>query len=711
MDTRKFLKSALALAISSAPFHTVQGNGDVVVASNQPVVITQSGAVNRDALSANSGDATVILDKVEAGFFSGIGLGVGSCNSRELVCSYKNRGTILAGNATYALEVKEGAWYRVENLGSIRNLAGDTINIDSDAGNFTINNRGDLISSGLHRVINHQANTLFTLTSSGTVIGNIDISVDSDIDTLSFSDGSYAGIITGAEQVNVANGLGAKVDMNGTVNLSGSGSDKYFTVSDEAVLQTSGLIVNGAPATFQSGTQLVLELDSATPGSSIVTSNNTITVAGTVVVIPDASHTGSVSYTLLQDSAGIGGSNPTLEVMDLYTVTKTSTSGNQLVATVELIDGKDPGDVPGAGGANQNERQAYANGFGAAGTALQGSGFTREQGEKFRDNFFRQYTPETAARLASELLPTLNRSSVEAGLNVVTISNKAMVSRMDSKIGVSTGDEIKRHSFWMQGLHNEAHQDDRRHQSSMIRGYHSRLNGFTMGLDADVMEKGIIGFAASYANSDINKNDVADESSIDSYLATLYGRWQVAEALSLDVLLNYGINKNERKRVFDIVGSDLNPAESEFDSKQVGIKAILQHSMDVGDWILSPMLGYHYSHFTVDAYREKGSVAALSTKKQTYKINELGVGAGISRVFNSQYGYLTPEVKVMGWHDFSADPVTVNSRFVVGGDSFVFEGVTPEKTNWNATAGVTWSRDDRFDFSAGYERNWRSGYH
>ena len=72
---------------------------------------------------------------------------------------------------------------------------------------------------------------------------------------------------------------------------------------------------------------------------------------------------------------------------------------------------------------------------------------------------------------------------------------------------------------------------------------------------------------------------------------------------------------------------------------------------------------------------------------------------------------LPHEVRVMGWHDFAADAVELNSRFVIGGDAFVAKGVEPERTTWNATAAVRWNRDERMELSGGYERNWRSGYH
>ena len=709
-----FLKSSLALAVASAT--NMMASSAMAV----PLVITKTGQMNVGLRNGDSGQsAAVKLDKHNSGIFSSA-----RCNSSSKTCSFENRGDIYQGNASSGLEVQSSAWFSLNNTGKISSEGGAAVRSVSGSGDFYVFNSGSLTSdSGF--AIDHQASSIFGLTSSGTISGDIQIAAeDANFDNISFIGGSYTGTISGAEQVTVRSD---RVVMNGAVSLNTTGPTPLFRVFSDGSLQTSGLTVSGADVYFDAGSKLYLELEQDNRTSSgtpvVEATGRMINTNGTIVVLPEDTHeTGSYDYTLLQDSGAISSESPVLEVMDLYTVTKNATdsTGGKLVATVSRIADKKVGDIVKDGGGSEDEVEVYDEAANAAEEAVGDTstasspddGMTRrEKGEKLQDNIHRQYTPEDSARLAAELLPTLNRSSVEQALRATRVANKTMMDRMDNQIyGISTGDEMNRHAFWIQGLHNEAHQDDRQHHNSVIHGYHSRLSGITMGLDIDATDQGVVGFAASYAQGDINKNDVEDETSVDTYLATLYGRWPMGEGFSLDMFLNYGLNKNDRKRVFDVSGSNLNPAKSEFDSQQISFKSILSRTMSMGGWELSPMLGYHYSHFEVDEYTETGSVAALKVGKQTYKINEVGAGLGFGRTFSGRWGDLKPEVKVMGWHDFAAEAVETTSQFVIGGNTFVSEGAEPEKTTWNATAGVTWE-GEVFELSLGYERNWRDGYH
>ena len=683
-----FSKSALAAAVTSVVC-------SIVRADNVDITSTRDF---HDDITGTSDRAAVTLNA-----YSGFTESDSYCYSQARRCYVRTTGSIVAEGATYAVDVSSGAWYTLTNQGLIENTTGTAIYIDQGVGGVSIINSGSIIAPDSQRAIDHPASTEFSLRSTGVIVGDISINRDDDIDTLTFSGGSYSGRIGGVERVYVSSG---QVNMQGIVYLIGLGGGKTFTVFDGASLQTSGLQVFDAPVIFEAGSRLNLKLNSSDPTTPVLMlsntflargANNSITTNGVIILTPDKEHTGSRDYTLLRDTGSVGGANPTLEVLGTHTVTQVSSSGPDLIATVTLRSDIQAEDVPD--GATNSERNAYGESHRAA-----------RNSDKLRDNIYRQYTPELAARLATELLPTLNRSTVDLGLNSVDVANKAVISRMNGKTGVSTGDSSNKHAFWVQALHNEAHQDDRRHHSSKIYGYHSRLNGFTMGLDTDVRGYGIVGFSASYAQGEINKNNVEDETNIDTYLATLYGRWDIGDSYSLDVFLNYGVNKNERKRVFDVSNSDLNPAMSEFDSQQIGFKSILSRTMNMGGWELSPMLGYHYSHFEVDDYTETGSVAALKVGKQTYKTNEVGAGLGFGRTFSGRWGDLRPEVKMMGWHDLATEAVETTSQFVIGGNTFVSEGAEPEKTTWNATAGVTWE-GEVFELSLGYERNWRDGYH
>ncbi|WP_281645520.1 autotransporter outer membrane beta-barrel domain-containing protein [Parendozoicomonas sp. Alg238-R29] len=698
-----FSKTAIAIAVSSAAgllSSTIHA---------APLVINKTGLVNSETRVGASGNSAAISLERKTNILSS-----SRCNQQSHTCVFENNAAVSAGNSNYAVELKSGAWFSFTNNSAISNPGGTAIYSSNTAGDFdlSVNDAGSIKGDV---AVNYRASKLFNLVSSGVIEGDISVAADPDNDSVTFAGGSYSGTVTGVEQVRFT---GGQTNVSGTFTLNGTGT-RYLKVFTGGDLETSGLAVSGGDFIMASGSQLTFDLDDnnkVSSGSSAVAIDASSTTSvdiddGKLVVYPAASHTsGSETYRLLSVPSSLPSNNVELAVNPLYTIARAD-AGSEVRVTVGR-NSKAPRDVITENGGSQSEGDAYEKGRDAAIGIIQSGGSAQNKAEKLLDNFNSKTTVEGAKRLANELQPNITGSAMDHALNVTTTVNGHVSKRMDNQTqGVNTGDHTRNSSFWIQALHSESKQDDRNKSGNTVRGYNSRVNGFTMGVDTDLSPDFLAGIAFSYGKGDINKNDVEDETGVDTFLTTLYGRWGLGERADLDVMVNYGVNKNDRRRVFDVAGSNLNPATSEFDSTQYGIKAILSRRMMAGKWEVTPMAGYHYTRFTIDAYTEKGSAAALKTEKQKYKVNELGAGVGISRTFNSRYGQFVPEVKVMGWHNLSADPIEVDSRFVIGGDNFVAKGVAPEKTTWNATAGITWNRDERFELSAGYERNWRSGFH
>ena len=232
-------------------------------------------------------------------------------------------------------------------------------------------------------------------------------------------------------------------------------------------------------------------------------------------------------------------------------------------------------------------------------------------------------------------------------------------------------------------------------------------------MDTEVRHDLLAGAAVSIGQGTVNKNEVKDNTAMDIYMATLYGRWDmdVNSNTNLDIYLSYSLHKNRRERFFDVENAILNEATSDFDSEQYGLKAVLSRTLMFDEWAVTPLVGLHYGKFDIDAYEEKGSEAALKMDKQRYEIIKAGLGIGISRSFHYRNREIVPELEISGWHDFASDPVEVQTRFVTGGDSFLATGLEPEKTTWTASAGITMIESEHFEMSTGYERSWKKGFH
>ncbi len=693
MKRAGFLRNSLALAISSA-FLTAGWMGGSAHAI--PLVIN-SNAKNNNALQGKSGDAAVVQLTQMTVFTFGY-----NCNNVANTCRYTNSGSITANGATTAVEVGSNAFYTLINRGSISNRGGTAISAAGDAGNFTLNNSGTIIGN-----INYQPSAAFLLESSGTIDGDITVAVDTDADVFRLRGGLFKGTATGLEKVVLSEGVS---EVNGTVNLTGTGSIKGFLVNSGATLRTDSLTLTGGDFELSTGSSVIFKVDKDNPGTFILDATGvSVDVSeGQVEVIP-GHDTGALTYSLI-DANVLNHPGVTLAVSPLYDIADNGSTGTELIVEVTRKSASVDETVV-QGGGSESGGDAADSALDAAMDATQG---TEEQNEKLRDAVLSGTTSTGLVNRAEELRPSSNAAIMDVAQSVRGAATRQIANRLDSidgDQGINTGSALSSRTLWVQALHNEAEQDDRRQTSgTVIRGYDSNFSGLSIGMDTDINPEWTVGGAFSYGQGVVNKKGVQDETDITLYLGSLYARWHWGKDTNLDLFLNYGRNKNERSRYFDVTGSTLAPATANYDSHQYGLKAMLSHDLDIEGWNLTPVAGLHYGRFTIDGYTEKGSAAALKAEEQKYTIAEAGLGAGVSRTFSLQKGQLTPEIKVMGWHDFKADPVEINSRFILGGESFVSTGLKPQKTTWNGMASLTWNRDAQFEASVGYERNWRSSY-
>ncbi|CAM3695668.1 autotransporter outer membrane beta-barrel domain-containing protein [Parendozoicomonas haliclonae] len=745
--SKLFARSVLALTISSIC-------GFSGLAQAVPLVIKKPGQSNDVNYTGVTGDSSAIQLSKNNGT-----LGIGKkCHKATSTCTFTNTGTISSGGADAAVEVTEGAFFSLENDGEIvnANSEGTAIVVKSGAGPFNLNHNGILkggtdTEEGAGIALDMQAASALTLTSSGEILGDIDSVADTDTDSIFFTGGEFNGNTNNIEQVTFSSGT-TTVSSWFDMSEDGLGNERFVKVLSGARLKTGDLIIEGASFTLNEGATLELDLDEdsqGTEGEAVVDAEDeTVDISqGTVFVLPAASHqSGSQDYYLIQ-AGTLEKDGYTLEISDLYTVSDSISSGGDLKVRIARTSEEPEDFITGNGGSEDegkvfdevldvttdiiqqyDEEQEAEDSDSDSDNSNSGSdnsgsnstgGLTPEEKKERRDDavilrdiVLRQPDAPSSVNLAGEFQPTVNGADIDLAQDFEKGATSLVAQRLDDvESGINAGSTMASRSFWMQVLYNEGRQKDQTYRGETIRGYRSRLSGLTLGLDTDVGHNWVVGAALSAGRGSVDKNGVKDNTDIDAYLGTLYARWQIDSRTSMDIFANYGVNKNDRTRYFDNINGTLDPAKASYDSHQYGLKAMLRWNWIAGKWLITPVVGMHYGRFNVDAYTEKESPAALTAEKQKYKVAEVGAGVGFSRTFQGSYGQITPEVQVMGWHDFAADAVEVTSRLVLGGDAFVARGADPERTTWNASAGLTWNRDERLELSGGYERNWRSGYH
>ena len=706
-----FRKAALASAIAS--IYSVMPSLSYAV----PVVISGAGLSNVEGseITGELGSSGALQLDIsgQSGFFV-----YASCDKSTNIqagnpCNYTNNGNVKVGSASSGVFIKENAKYKLTNAGSISAPSGTAILTDTNAGDLSITNSGDIIGA---TAINYTVDGgLLTvrLPEGGTIAGDIAIADDNDLDILIFQGGALTGNVSGIEKINVVKG---ESDIDGVITFNASNSsNNKLAVSNNATLSTNNLVISsGVALDFKSGSSLKLgvksENEAAGSNTPVVrVDSGTLAIAGAIEVVPSKSMDLTSQKTVfLVDTDNKLTTSSTVTSSPLFILSnQTNTNGDLGVTIVE-----DP-DSP--------EVIARRNGASGTGSSAYGEGYNASKGNTGADadKLYRAIVSKVgdkASAFAEELAPTTNGGAIALSQDAQDLSHQNISRRLNAvsaASGISSGSSaLATKTVWLQGLYSDGDQKDRkRSDGTKLLGYTSRLEGFTFGLDTEIGADWLAGAALSFGRGSVNKNTVKDNTDIDTYLATLYGRWNLDSRTTLDLFFNYGVHKNKRERYFDIEDAILEKATGDYDSRQYGLKALLSQTILFNDWAVTPMLGVHYGRFDIDGYTEKGSAGALKLDDQDYEIIEAGAGIGVSRSFDSKYGQFIPEAKVMGWHDFSADAVEVKTRFVVGGDSFVAKGLEPEKTTWTASVGVTYVENEKFEMATGYERSWREGYH
>ena len=285
------------------------------------------------------------------------------------------------------------------------------------------------------------------------------------------------------------------------------------------------------------------------------------------------------------------------------------------------------------------------------------------------------------AKLAETLAPDVSRGVINAATSSQTLVSNAITHRSsNARNGLSSGEGLADTGVWLQALSSDADQD-RRHG---IEGYDANTNGIAVGADGKLDADTTVGLAYSYLTSDV-KTDRGNKTDVSGHALTLYGNW-THDNFFVDASVMYGWNDNESKRY--IAGSR---AKADYDSEIFGVNALAGYTFQLDkQLVLEPQIGARYANVSMDAYREKGSSAALNVGSQRYEIGEMGLGARLAAAFDVGVGSLEPEAKLMAWHDFIGDKAGTTSTFVLGGTPFTTRGATPARDSYELGLGATY---------------------
>ncbi|MBJ9976093.1 autotransporter domain-containing protein [Pseudomonas sp. S75] len=301
------------------------------------------------------------------------------------------------------------------------------------------------------------------------------------------------------------------------------------------------------------------------------------------------------------------------------------------------------------------------------------------------DPVFQQFasaaTAQELARLSETLTPDVSRGVIHAATNSQNLVANTLARRASAARDDLSADRAQRQKgVWLQALSSDADQD-RRHG---VDGYAANSHGIAVGADGKLDADTTLGLAYSYLSSNV-KSDLGHKTDVTGHALTLYGNWR-HDNLFVDTSLMYGWNDNASKR--SVAGTR---AKADYDSEIFGVNALVGYTLRLdGQWLLEPQVGARYARVSIDAYREKGSSAALDVGSQRYEIGEMGAGARLAAAFAVGAGSLEPEARLMAWHDFIADRVGTTSTFVLGGTPFTTQGATPARDSYELGLGANY---------------------
>jgi len=268
--------------------------------------------------------------------------------------------------------------------------------------------------------------------------------------------------------------------------------------------------------------------------------------------------------------------------------------------------------------------------------------------------------------------------------------------------GRSSGEEFSgAQGLWMQALQTDGDGDS----DNGVAGFEVDTTGFAIGYDRELRPGLVIGGVISSADTEVESDDNLNRVDTDTVMASIYGQWTQGP-LFANAVMTYGRGDNDSRR--EVVG-DITSADYDSNFLSMRIQGGKEFGFESG-WKLSPRVEIAYNHVNIDSYDEAGSIAALSVASQSYETLELGLGLEIAKPIIIEKAVWTPYFDLAVYHDFANDQVQSNSRFVIGGNSFVTTGSDVEQTNISATLGLSYAVGAHHSLKAAYEYFGNSNY-
>ena len=743
--------------VSAGTLHAV-ANEALGDASNRVVLnggtLRASGSiVERQSLALGNQGGTLWLDSSADVYDDLSGAGTFTLTGGNTLSLYGNNdfsGGLSIADGVLQGEISALGTGFIENNGGLVLLDSGQAQLVSDlsgSGYVNLGNGGEIRLTGNNALFSGD----FTI-ANGALIGDVDAFGGATIENQSrlvldqAADGIFDNTLSGSGDLEKTGSGAVSLDQDavafsgntviqqGRVNANSNWSNSAFTVENSGVLggtgqvgdttiESGGTLAAGnsigtlnitGDLTFNSGSQLALEVDPASTSSDRIEVSGQANLAGSVLHVGnDGTYQPFSTYTFLNAAGGINGQfddvtssyaflNPVLSYgsntaslallrNDLSFVSAALTENQRAVAS----------NVDGMAMTHSLYRQVLQMSKTQAADAFQAfsgdsllAGLTA--GQQLQQRFatgMRQRGRNAGGQSGGGMDARLSQQLQALAAPSDPYAQAAAASPVAQAAGGGAGG--KRNGVWVQAQSSRFEEDSQGDIGNAA--YAFRGDQLALGVDHQ-WDHWLLGVAAGSADGALDYDNRQADGDVSSWFAGLYGRWSSAGPWFLRGDLSYGSSDVSQQRI--VMGA---PAES--DSSVDALRVALESGWDLawGENGLHPYAMVSMARIERDGFSETGGgIAGLTVDDSELNIGEAWLGADLSRAFVVGGDWLVAEGGLAVVQPFGDTQAEQTARFAGAQQGFTVYGADQNDTQLAANAGAEWFMTDDFSLWLGY---------
>jgi outer membrane autotransporter protein len=232
----------------------------------------------------------------------------------------------------------------------------------------------------------------------------------------------------------------------------------------------------------------------------------------------------------------------------------------------------------------------------------------------------------------------------------------------------------------------------------------SQTGGATVGLEAHPDRHTCAGLGFNYADTDLALEGLPQSGEVQAYSLGAYARrdWPLLFADGAAAATYADIDST--RHILFAGETARGDTEASGAGLILGIGAVLRS----GAFMLEPRIGLDYDHNAQDAFRERGSAAALRVGSDERDALRSNLGARAHAIWNLASGAaIMPEISAAWAHDFLDPAVAIRQSFLAAQNaSFLIRGEDPPEDSFLLGAGLSYHPNASDELFIRYDGAW-----